>query len=66
MIVVSEQVVVRRRAGLLHRARRAESRVRCGAVPAARAASRSACALRQTLLSRRHVSILLALFSFTM
>lgn len=49
-----EQVVVRRRAGLLHRARRAESRVRCGAVPAARAASRSACALRQTLLSRRH------------
>lgn len=52
------QVLVRRRAGLLHRARRAEPRVRCGAVPAARAraASRSACALRQTLLPRRDVS----------
>lgn len=56
---ITEQVLVRRRAGLLHRARRAESRVRCGAVPAARAraASRSTRALHQTLLPRRYVSI---------
>ncbi|CAH2055699.1 unnamed protein product, partial [Iphiclides podalirius] len=43
----AEQLLARRRAGLLRRARRAESRVRCGAVPAARAATRSACALRR-------------------
>lgn len=55
-LLFTEQVLVRRRAGLLRRARRAESRVRCGAVPAARAPARSARALCQTLLPRRDVS----------
>lgn len=66
MVVVigfAEQVVVRGRAGVLRRARRDYSRVRCGAVPAycaperARASASSAAALRQTLLPGRDVSI---------
>lgn len=52
-------MVVRRRAGQQRRARRAESRVRCGAVLEPRArAPQPARALRQSVLSRRHVSIL--------